>query len=132
MTSDFDIYSGCLDIELTQIGFFHIMASSDNGFETTHASNVTPQRSKTKKFKSRKPRSISVDMTSPEAEQQTDDDLEMSLTIASLKALASKPCRGSSDEERFLDRMTILGCSCNIESLIHGIRGHEGGDGCID
>jgi len=115
------------------------MAISDSGFETMHASNVPLQR-KTKKSKSLKPRSISVDMTSPEAEQQTDDDLEMSLTIASLKALASKPyrkLRESSDEEKFLNRMSILGCSLNIALLIDrqnclGIRGHEGGDGCID
>ncbi len=121
------------------------MGSSDTDFGATQAPDVPPFPRKTKKSKSLKPRSKSVDMTSPEAEQQTcnckDDNLEMSLTIASLKALTSKPYREvakSSDEEKFLNRMSILGCSTNIEILIArqnyedclGIRGHKGREAC--
>ncbi len=69
------------------------MASSDTDFRATQAPNVPPLPRKTKKqLKYLKPRSRSD--TSPEAEQQTcnckDDNLEMSLTIASLKALTLK------------------------------------------
>ncbi len=125
------------------------MASSDTDLGATQAPDVVPplprKSGKTKKLKLLKPISRSVDMTSPEAEQQTcnckDDNLEMSLTIAYLKALTSKPYREvaqSSDEEKFHNRISILGCSTNIEILLArqkcedclGIRGHKGREAC--
>jgi hypothetical protein len=76
---------------------------------------------KTKKSKPLKPRSTLVEMTSPEAEQTGKDDTsEISLTIASLKDLVSKPDREIvelSDEEKFHNKIFILGCLTNIEIL---------------
>ncbi len=118
------------------------MTSSETDFGAKQDSGVPPLPRKTKrKLKPQKFRSRSVDMKSSEAEQQTcnckDDSLEMSLTIASLRALTSKPYREvaqSSDEEKFLNRISILGCSTYIEILLArqkcedclGIRGHKG------